>query len=60
MKSPLICLLPVRAFALYPLERARTISIGSFVESFASSARGGGETPQEAQESLASTGEGDA
>jgi hypothetical protein len=38
MKSPLICLLPVLAFALYPLERARAIgmSLGSgYTESWA-------------------------
>ena len=45
MKSPLICLLSVVAFALYPLERARAISIfpsiGTFVES-----RAGGDVDQ--------------
>ena len=43
MKAPLVTLLPVLAFALYPLERASAIaisspSIGTFVESYAHSA----------------------
>ena len=43
MKSPLICLLPVLAFALYPLERARAIAIEinyGFVNTEAQSAAG--------------------
>lgn len=44
MKSPLICLLPVLAFALYPLERARAIAIDvtgtSYIFTIAQSAGG--------------------
>ena len=46
MKSPLICLLPVLAFALYPLERARAIAIDvsttTYIFTVAQSAAAGG------------------